>query len=224
MQHLQTSFPYRETLPRPGETVTAGELRSFPDYGTQEKKPKHKRLKKIRSLFLHPFNASGSKSGIPSQRHLDPVMETNGAPPEEAVEVRGKEIRSGSLCGIANHGNTCYMNSVLQCLSNTDRFAEKLIMDSFGGVTPAPSGGALTDQLSLLMALLWNKLDFPQVSLDFYHLVSKLAPQYYGNTQHDSQEFLLWLLDKLYEEMNTVATPKVNNCSFDAARLYYQVL
>lgn len=187
--------------------ASMSELRNLPDGGIQEKKPKHKRLKKIRSLFLHPFNASGSRSNIPPQRQLGQIMEVDSrAPPEEP---RG-EVRNGSLCGIANHGNTCYMNAVLQCLSNTDQFAEKLIMDSFGSM-PTVNAGVLTDQLSLLMALLWRKLDFPQVSLDFYHLVSKTAPQYYGNNQHDSQEFLLWLLDKLYDEFNTMTTPKVKH-------------
>lgn len=204
-QQVYPSFPYTGTLQHPSELAT-GELRNLPDGGMQ-KKPKHKRLKKIRSLFLHPFNASGGPKSIPPQRQPVPIMEINGAPPEEG---RGEETRNGSLSGIANHGNTCYINAVLQCLSNTDQFAQKLIMDSFGAMpTSGVTSGELTDQLSLLMALLWSKLDFPQVSLDFYHLVSKIAPQYYGNNQHDSQEFLLWLLDKLYEEFNTMTTPKV---------------
>ena len=206
MQQVHPSL-YRGAPSHPSE-LTMSELRNFPSGGTLEKKPKHKRLKKIRSLFLHPFNASGgSRSDIHSQRQLGSIVETNGAPPEE---LRGEEMRNGSLCGIANHGNTCYMNAVLQCLSNADPFAEKLIMDSFGAAPIVnSSAGVLTDQLSLLMALLWSKLDFAQVSLDFYRLVSQAAPQYYGNNQHDAQEFLLWLLDRLHEECNTVATQNV---------------
>lgn len=200
MQQVHPSL-YRATPSHPNSELKFSDFRNLPDGGMHEKKPKHKRLKKIRSLFLHPFNASATKSAVPPHRRAEPIMEFNRAPPEE--------IRNGSLCGIANHGNTCYMNAVLQCLSNNDVFAEKLITDSFGP-TPTANAGELTDQLSLLMALLWSKLDFPQVSLDFYHSVSRTAPQYYGNNQHDSQEFLLWLLDRLYEEFNTVTTPKVN--------------
>ena len=204
MQQVQSTLARRGS-PSHFSELSGGESRNLPNGGIQGKKPKHKRLKKIRSLFLHPFNASGPRSEIPSQRKPEPIMEINRAPPEEA---RREEKQNGSLCGIANHGNTCYINSVLQCLSNNDLFAEKLITDSFGPM-PTHSPGVLTDQLSLLMALQWAGLDFPQVSLDFYQLVSRAAPQYYGNDQHDSQEFLLWLLDKLYEEFNTATTPKV---------------
>lgn len=34
--------------------------------------------------------------------------------------------------------------------------------------------------------------------------VSKNATQFKGNAQHDAQEFLLWLLDRVHEDLNTV--------------------
>lgn len=33
-------------------------------------------------------------------------------------------------------------------------------------------------------------------------IVSKNALQYRGNSQHDAQEFLLWLLDRVHEDLN----------------------
>lgn len=35
-------------------------------------------------------------------------------------------------------------------------------------------------------------------------MVSKNATQFKGNAQHDAQEFLLWLLDRVHEDLNTV--------------------
>lgn len=32
--------------------------------------------------------------------------------------------------------------------------------------------------------------------------VAKRAMQYRGNAQHDAQEFLLWLLDRVHEDLN----------------------
>lgn len=38
----------------------------------------------------------------------------------------------------------------------------------------------------------------------FQNVVSKNATQFKGNAQHDAQEFLLWLLDRVHEDLNTV--------------------
>lgn len=38
----------------------------------------------------------------------------------------------------------------------------------------------------------------------FQNAVSKNALQFKGNSQHDAQEFLLWLLDRVHEDINTV--------------------
>ncbi|NXI58700.1 UBP31 hydrolase, partial [Chloroceryle aenea] len=41
-------------------------------------------------------------------------------------------------------------------------------------------------------------------SLSLQNIVSKNAMQYRGNAQHDAQEFLLWLLDRVHEDLNNV--------------------
>ncbi|KFO95576.1 Ubiquitin carboxyl-terminal hydrolase 31, partial [Calypte anna] len=41
-------------------------------------------------------------------------------------------------------------------------------------------------------------------SVSLQNIVSKNALQYRGNAQHDAQEFLLWLLDRVHEDLNNV--------------------
>lgn len=39
--------------------------------------------------------------------------------------------------------------------------------------------------------------------------VSKNATQFKGNAQHDAQEFLLWLLDRVHEDLHTNSRPAI---------------
>ncbi|NXN07537.1 UBP31 hydrolase, partial [Indicator maculatus] len=64
--------------------------------------------------------------------------------------------------------------------------------------------GEVTEQLAQLVRALWTLEYTPQHSRDFKNIVSKNAMQYRGNAQHDAQEFLLWLLDRVHEDLNNV--------------------
>ncbi|XP_019949735.1 ubiquitin carboxyl-terminal hydrolase 31 [Paralichthys olivaceus] len=129
--------------------------------------------------------------------------------------------RVPGVSGLKNHGNTCFMNAILQCLSNTELFAEYLVLEHYKGEDdededkPKTNGlhlqrkgplakGEVTEQLSGLVRALWTFEYTPQHSRDFKNAVSKNATQFKGNSQHDAQEFLLWLLDRVHEDLNTV--------------------
>uniref|UniRef100_A0A7N8WZD2 Ubiquitin carboxyl-terminal hydrolase n=1 Tax=Mastacembelus armatus TaxID=205130 RepID=A0A7N8WZD2_9TELE len=105
--------------------------------------------------------------------------------------------RVPGVSGLKNHGNTCFMNAILQCLSNTELFAEYLKKGPL-------AKGEVTEQLSGLVRALWTFEYTPQHSRDFKNAVSRNATQFKGNAQHDAQEFLLWLLDRVHEDLNTV--------------------
>uniref|UniRef100_A0A3Q2YA84 ubiquitinyl hydrolase 1 n=1 Tax=Hippocampus comes TaxID=109280 RepID=A0A3Q2YA84_HIPCM len=119
--------------------------------------------------------------------------------------------------GLKNHGNTCFMNAVVQCLSNTDLLAEYLGLEKYKTdalarrVNGEAARGEVTEQLASLVRALWTLEYTPQLSVDFkVRRVSKYGSQFRGNSQHDALEFLLWLLDRVHEDAKN---PNNNNSS-----------
>ena len=126
-----------------------------------------------------------------------------------------------AVCGIQNHGNTCFINSVIQCLNNTDLLAEYFVFNHFREdllqskhmAKKYGTKGELTEQLAILLKSLWSCMYSSDISMKFKKTVSKHGEQYNGYEQHDAQEFLLWLLDKCHEDLN-VELPKSVNKNF----------
>lgn len=119
--------------------------------------------------------------------------------------------------GLRNHGNTCFMNAVLQCICHTDILAEYFVMNQYKidlkrrNTTNAKkfgTRGEVTEQLALLLKALWSSQYTPEISNQFKAIVGKYESQYLGSNQHDAQEFLLWLLDKVHEDLNTATKKK----------------
>ncbi|KAJ3716264.1 hypothetical protein DFJ43DRAFT_1134617 [Lentinula guzmanii] len=102
--------------------------------------------------------------------------------------------------GLKNMGNTCYMNAPIQCLSATVPFSR-----FFTGEYPFL-------QVDLKTAINYmNKMNSQgQLTRAFSRLrtLCSLNAQYIGTSQHDSQEFLSFLLDGIHEDTNRIMTRK----------------
>ncbi|XP_042658242.1 ubiquitin carboxyl-terminal hydrolase 43 [Tyto alba] len=122
-------------------------------------------------------------------------------PGGEAGEGSGGERPPGAQ-GLRNHGNTCFMNAVVQCLSNTAPLAEFLAL---GRYRARGAGAEVTHRLAALVRALWTRDYTPQLSAEFKNIVSKHSSQFRGNAQHDALEFLLWLLDRMHEDLGAAS-------------------
>lgn len=68
--------------------------------------------------------------------------------------------------------------------------------------------GELTEQLALVLKALWACKNESDYSTSFKAVVDRYGSQFRSSTQHDAQEFLFWLLDKVHEDLNTASKRK----------------
>lgn len=113
------------------------------------------------------------------------------------------------ICGLYNLGNTCYMNSVLQCLSNshpiTNYFLEGRHLTELNVANPLGMGGEIARAYGDLINNIWSGRYSSANPLHFKVQVGKFNPQFCGCAQHDAQELLTFLLDGLHEDLNRIA-------------------
>ncbi|KAH0836640.1 hypothetical protein J3R83DRAFT_8358 [Lanmaoa asiatica] len=111
---------------------------------------------------------------------------------------------------LAQRGNTCFMNSALQCLAHTkeltDYFLSGIYQNELNPDNPLGMGGAIAEAFGALLHRIWAR-DTTATSYsprEFKMQLQRFAPQFSGYQQHDSQELVAFLLDGLHEDLNRV--------------------
>uniref|UniRef100_A0AAY4DF69 Ubiquitin carboxyl-terminal hydrolase 15 n=1 Tax=Denticeps clupeoides TaxID=299321 RepID=A0AAY4DF69_9TELE len=112
------------------------------------------------------------------------------------------------LCGLSNLGNTCFMNSGTQCLSNIPPLTEYFLKDKYkeelNEDNPLGMKGEIAKAYAELIKQLWSGKFSYVTPRPFKTQVGRFAPQFSGYQQQDSHEFLAFLLDGLHEDLNRI--------------------
>ncbi|KAK8512013.1 hypothetical protein V6N12_074697 [Hibiscus sabdariffa] len=176
---------------------------------------------KLASVSLEPSRPSLTNAGGPTLSNGHSSSYRSNMYPESSVGLGLTEMndgldansspkkgeKGGALAGLQNLGNTCFMNSALQCLVHTPPLMEYFLKDYKDEInTKNPLG--MHGELAIAFGELLRKLCSagrtaiaPRV---FKGKLSRFAPQFSGYNQHDSQELLAFLLDGLHEDLNRV--------------------
>ena len=134
-----------------------------------------------------------------------------------------KEIDFEKMIGSSNgdiilntgsNKNSCYMNSVIQCLSNTFAFYQYFVnFKLFLNDLPFEDNEqpSITVEFVSLINNLWNKKSERFVNKDLFALiVSDNNEKFKPGVSNDAQEFLLFLLNELSSDLNRIKEESIH--------------
>ncbi|KAJ1306638.1 hypothetical protein OPQ81_007634 [Rhizoctonia solani] len=153
-----------------------------------------------------PVAASPAMERVDSRPRIpQPPKPPQFQPNYSVVYWRDEQL---GMSGLRNMGNTCYMNSVLQCLSGTVPFTrfftDRRWHHEVNMMNPLGTKGELANAFYSLLRDMWQG-DLPYLTpVPFRKSICAHARQFAGSEQHDAQEFLIFLLDGLHEDLNRI--------------------
>lgn len=118
-----------------------------------------------------------------------------------------KDLHLIGKVGLENLGNTCYMNSALQCLVRlvdlADYFLQNKHLNDLNVSNVLGSEGHMACAFGEFIKNFYTSGRRKLEPTDILRILQK-NPQFRGYNHQDSQEFLNYFLDKLHEDLNRI--------------------
>ena len=164
----------------------------------------------------HGVQSGTAKSGILHAQELLKAKATNSgrtspASGGSAMMTRGRAAggrRGKGTVGLSNLGNTCYMNSALQCVRSVEELTEYFLRNKYKSElnpkNPLSHGGNVAKAYASLLHEMYIASSTSFSPRQFKNTIGRYGASFSGYAQQDSQEFLLFLLDGLQEDLNRI--------------------
>ncbi|KAJ5189072.1 Peptidase C19 ubiquitin carboxyl-terminal hydrolase 2 [Penicillium cf. griseofulvum] len=188
-----------------GEWVSEASAKTLKSLGIPVDQPKNDAATK----------ASAAKAALKSTQPQPSGRTTPSQAPDpiKALISRGRKGRQ-VIVGLQNLGNTCYMNSALQCVRSIEElsyyFLSGMYKPELNPTNVLGCGGIIAKQWANLLQDLYKSDPQPR-SVNPYKFRAAAGRQredFAGYEQHDSQEFVMFLLDALSEDLSRIVGSK----------------
>lgn len=166
--------------------------------------------------YVSNYSDKGGKSGSTALTRIGISQSQpnsgRSSPAPSGPMTRGRTQKSGKVLGtvgLSNLGNTCYMNSALQCVRSVEELTKYFLSGAGHGElnyeNPLGNNGQVAEAYSKLLVEIYKEPVPTSVTpRNFKNIIGKHAPSFSGYGQQDSQEFLGFLLDGLQEDLSRV--------------------
>ncbi|XP_039500641.1 ubiquitin carboxyl-terminal hydrolase Usp2 isoform X2 [Drosophila santomea] len=113
-----------------------------------------------------------------------------------------RDEKSEGLCGLRNIGNTCFMNSVIQCLSHTQELT-RFLRSHHGSRSSSTKDQQILHEFAKLIQEMWTSNVHTVTPMELKRAFSTKHRMYSDYNQQDAQEFLRFFLDSLHSALNS---------------------